>query len=116
MLDLNSFCDGQRIFQLDTNIANSAVHLGMTEQKLDSTQARSRWFSASSRRTRIAQACSGFNGRFRPMMRSMSQAGRRARMAGRFGVCMTDPSIRHAPHNDNPTLAWCCIMECFACT
>jgi hypothetical protein len=25
-------------------------------------------------------------------------------MAGKLGVSMTDPPIRHAPHNDNPTL------------
>lgn len=58
--------------------------------------ARSRWFSASSDRTRIAQTCLGFSGRFWPTMRTLFQAGRSARMAGKLGVCVTDPPIHHA--------------------
>jgi integrase/recombinase XerD len=46
--------------------------------------------------TRIAQTCFGFSGRFWPTMRPLFQAGRSARMAGKFGVSMTDPPIRHA--------------------
>src|SRR6056297_366511 len=56
--------------------------------------ARSRWFSASSSLTLIAQIYFGFSGRFWPTMRPLFQAGRSARMAGKFGVCMVDP-IRH---------------------
>ena len=58
-------------------------------------RARSRWFSANSSRTRIAQTCLGFSGSFWPTMRPLFQAGRSARMAGKFGVCMIDPPIRH---------------------
>src|SRR6056297_3755343 len=58
--------------------------------------ARSRWFSDSSSLTLIAQMCFGFSGRFWPTMRPLFQAGRSARMAGKFGVCMMDPPIHHA--------------------
>lgn len=67
-------------------------------------RARLRWFSASSSRTRIARTCFGFSGHFWPTIRPLFQAGQSARMAGMFGVSMTDPPIRHAPHNDSPTL------------
>ena len=42
--------------------------------------------------------------RFWPTIRPLFHAGRSARMAGKFGVSMTDPPIRHTLHNDNPTL------------
>ncbi len=59
-------------------------------------RARSRWFSANSSRTRIAQTCYGFSGLFWPTIRPLFQAGRSARMAGKFSVSMTEPPIRHA--------------------
>ncbi len=37
-----------------------------------------------------------FQRSLRPTIRPLFQAGRRARMAGRFGVSITDPQIRHA--------------------
>ncbi len=48
-------------------------------------RARSRWFSASSSRTLIAQTCLGLSGLFWPTIRPLFQAGRSARMAGKFG-------------------------------
>ena len=67
--------------------------------------ARSRCFSASSRRTLIAQTCFGFKGRFWPTMRPLFQAGRKTRMAGKLSVPMTDPLIRRSLPFDNFALA-----------
>jgi hypothetical protein len=61
--------------------------------------ARSRWLSANSSRTRIAQTCFGFSGRFWPTTRPLFQAGQSARMAGKFGVCTTvSPARQTLPH------------------
>lgn len=38
LLHIDPFRQGQRIVQVDPKIANSAVHLGMPEQKLNSAQ------------------------------------------------------------------------------
>src|SRR6056297_1558166 len=65
-------------------------------------RARSRWFSANSSRTLIAQTCFGLSGLFCPTMRPLFQAGRRARMTGKFDVSMTDPPIRHAVPQRQP--------------
>lgn len=58
--------------------------------------ARSRWFSASSRLTRISQACSGFGSRFWPTRRSTFEPGRSARTASKFSVSIIHSAIRHA--------------------
>ena len=58
--------------------------------------ARSRMRPEISRRTRIAQTCFGMSGRFWPMIRPLFQAGRRARMAGRFAAGMTVPPFRRS--------------------
>jgi len=50
-----------------------------------------------SSRTLIAQTCLGFSGRFWPAMCPLLQAGRGAGLAGKKGISMTDPPIRHAP-------------------
>jgi len=69
--------------------------LSMTRLK----RVRSRWFSASSSRTLIAQTCLGLSGRFWPTMRPLFQAGRSTRIAGKYGVSMMDTPIHHAlPH------------------
>src|SRR3990167_10909956 len=38
LLQIDSFRQGQRVVQVDSKIANSAVHLGMPKQKLNSAQ------------------------------------------------------------------------------
>jgi len=65
-------------------------------------RARSRWFSANSSRTRIAQTCLGFSGSFWPTMRPLFQAGRRARMAGKFDVSLMNPPVRHTHPKRQP--------------
>jgi len=65
-------------------------------------KAKSRWFSANSSLTRIAQTCFGIKGRFWPTMRPLFQADRTARMAGRFYVSMSNPPIRHILPNRQP--------------
>jgi hypothetical protein len=45
-------------------------------------------------------------------MRRLFQTGRNAQMAGKFGVCVTVPPIRHAIPIDNPTLTRHCIIGC----
>lgn len=37
-LDLNTFGNGQPIFQIDTKIVDCAVHFGVAEQELNSSQ------------------------------------------------------------------------------
>jgi hypothetical protein len=77
-------------------VADNARILAGRDVKAFVKPAGPPWFSANFRRTRIAQTCFGFSGRFRPTIRPLFLAGRSARMAGGFGVAMTDPAIRHA--------------------
>ena len=38
LLNIDLFCDTQRIFQLDTEVSHCAVNLGVAKQKLNGTQ------------------------------------------------------------------------------
>ena len=41
MLDLNGFRDGQGIFKFDAQVPDRAVHLGVTEKKLNGSKVAS---------------------------------------------------------------------------
>lgn len=45
-----------------------------------------------------------FSGCFCPTMRPLFQAGRRARIAGKLGVSMTDPPIRYSLPKRQPDI------------